>query len=153
MSRAVWGPATWYVLHCMVLKLNDNAPPPVLEKVKVMISRIAANLPCPTCSSHATSYLKQNNFSKVQTLPELRMFMFVFHNKVNERLKKPTLTYEEHVTLYNSMMLSMVLTNMMTIYKSMNQTSVTMMLYSYHRTSMIKDVNVFFAENQSYYHN
>ena len=82
MSKAVWGPATWSMLHCLVLKINDVTN---LESLKGLIINICSNLPCPYCTSHATAILKQERFSQINDILTLKTFMWQFHNKVNER--------------------------------------------------------------------
>ena len=78
--------------------------------------------------------------------------MFNFHKSVNEMLKKPnTLTYEEHIILYDKMELTLVIQNYLNIYNNMNNTNVTMMLYSFHRKKTLNDVNTFFSKNQRLY--
>jgi hypothetical protein len=52
MSKAVWGPATWKLLHCMVLKVKTIEPHQLIE-LKNAIMRIVSNLPCPYCTAHA----------------------------------------------------------------------------------------------------
>jgi Erv1 / Alr family len=151
MSKNVWGPATWHLMHCMVLKIDDNINSSQLEDLKRMISRIISNLPCPYCTDHATSFLKANHFAGVKTISALRYFMFYFHNKVNERLKKPQMGYEEHIQLYVNMNLKIVVDHFFRIYKDMNQTSVTMMLRSYHRQIILKELNQYFMQTQELY--
>ena len=93
MSKSVWGPATWYLLHSMVLKINDDAPAPVITELKKLIRSITSNLPCPSCSAHATSQLSKYKFDSIIHVEGLRQFMHHFHNSVNEMIKKPTITY------------------------------------------------------------
>ncbi len=150
MSKSVWGPATWMLMHSMVLKINDNITTSQLNDLKGIIRNICTNLPCPYCTQHALSYLNSNKFDLISTIYGLRIFMHTFHNNVNIRLKKPTITYEEHIVLYSRMNLKIVLENMLTIYKNMNA-SVTMMLYSYYRGRLVQDVNQYFYKNQSLY--
>jgi hypothetical protein len=150
MSKSVWGPATWQLLHSMVLKINDNVNQSQIKELKMMIINIASNLPCPYCTQHALNYLKTNHFDLIDNIFTIRMFMHKFHNDVNIRLKKPTMTYEEHIILYNRMNLKLVLQNMLAIYKNMNS-SVTMMLYSYYRYKLVQDLNDYFYKNQGLY--
>ena len=149
MSKNVWGPPTWQLLHCMVVKAKDTMTPPQIQELKRMIERIVANLPCPICSTHAKSYFKTNHFTHVDNLDKLRYFMFVFHNNVNKRVNKPLITFEEHNLLYQNMNFELVLINMFQVYQNMNSTNVTMMLYSYHRNSILQDLNKYFITNQS----
>ncbi len=148
MSKNVWGPATWQLLHCMVIKTKEIITPPELQELKKIIERVVSNLPCPICSGHAVSYFKQYNYSRINNIEQLRFFLFSFHNNVNTRLKKPLITYEEHDLIYRNMNLELVLRNMLNVYYHMNSTNVTMMLYSFHRNSIINDLNRYFTENQ-----
>ncbi len=150
MSKSVWGPATWQLLHSVVLKIDDNINKEQLKELKGLISNIASNLPCPYCTQHAMSYLKTNRFDLIDNILSLRMFIHNFHNNVNIRLKKPTMSYEDHIVLYSRTNLKMVIMNMLNIYKNMN-TSVTMMLYSYYRGRLVQDINEYFYRNQHLY--
>jgi hypothetical protein len=152
MSKSVWGPATWYLLHSMVLKINDDTNSETITDLKKLIRNITSNLPCPACSAHATSHLSKMKFDSITTVEGLRRFMFHFHNTVNEMLKKPTtLTYEQHIILFDTMDLRLVIRHFLNIYNNMNSTNVTMMLYSFHRKKTLNDVNTFFVKNQKLY--
>jgi hypothetical protein len=151
MSKNVWGPATWHLLHCIVLKIDDNISSQQLEDVKAIIFRIVSNLPCPYCTDHATSFFKTNKFNSINNIITLRYFIFHFHNKVNERLKKPQMEYEQHLQLYVNMNLKIVIDHFFKVYRDMSQTSVTMMLRSFHRNILLNEVNKYFMRNQELY--
>jgi hypothetical protein len=123
--------------------------PTQIEDLKTIIERIVSNLPCPICSGHANAYFKKNQYIRIKTLDQLRHFLFLFHNNVNQRLEKSGITYEEHDLLYQNMNLEIVLRNMLQVYQNMNHTNVTMMLYSFHRNSIIHDLNKYFIKNDS----
>jgi hypothetical protein len=147
MSKNVWGPPTWQVLHCMALKAKETMTFPQLQELKQIMERMVANLPCPMCSGHATAYFKQHHFQRIQTLQQLQMFLFQFHNSVNTRIKKPLITYEEHLLIYRPMSIDTVVRNMFQVYQHMNNTSVTMMLYSFHRKTILQDLHKYFRQN------
>ena len=149
MSKNVWGPPTWRLLHCLSVKAKDTMTPPQLKELKTIIERIVSNLPCPICSTHAKSYFKLNKFNAILTLDQLRYFIFLFHNNVNSRTNKPSITFEEHNRLYQNMNLETVIMNMFSVYQNMNTTNVTMMLYSYHRQNILQDLNKYLLQNQS----
>jgi hypothetical protein len=149
MSKRVWGPPTWQLLHCMVVKAKDIMTPTQIEDLKTIIERIVSNLPCPICSGHANAYFKKNHYIRIKTLDQLRHFLFLFHNNVNQRLEKSAITYEEHDLLYQNMNMEIVLRNMLQVYQNMNHTNVTMMLYSFHRNSIINDLTKYFIKNDS----
>jgi len=136
----------------MVIKIQDDAPNDVILEIKKLIRGITANLPCPVCSAHAKSQLTKLRFDSITTVEGLRQFMFVFHRSVNEFLKKPILmTYQEHLIIYNNMDLTLVIKNFLNIYNNMSNTNVTMMLYSFHRKTLLNDVNNYFVKYQNLY--
>lgn len=149
MSKNVWGPPTWRLLHCLSVKAKDTMTPPQIKELKTIIERIVSNLPCPMCSSHAKSYFKLNKFASVVTLEQLRYFLFVFHNNVNTRINKPLITYEEHNLIYQNMNLELTIRTMFNVYQNMSSTNVTMMLYSYHRQNSLQDLNLYLVRNQT----
>lgn len=152
MSKSVWGPATWFLLHSIVIKIRDDAPNDVIVELKKIIRGITSNLPCPVCSTHAKSQLSRLRFDSINTVQGLRQFMFVFHNAVNDFLKKPILmTYEEHLIIYNNMELTLVIKNFLNIYNNMSSTNVTMMLYSFHRKVILNEINNYFVKHQALY--
>ena len=152
MSRAIWGPATWYLLHCMVLKIDDTIHRPILEELKNMVYIVISNLPCPMCSNHAVSYFNSHQYNRITTLEQLRFFIYSFHEDVNKRLNKPSvMTYAEHVVFYQAFHLSSVIKNVIHIYENMNNTNITMMMYSFHRKRMVTDLDQYFKKNASYY--
>jgi hypothetical protein len=149
MTKAVWGPATWKLLHCMVLKVNSLEPSQLIE-LKNTIMRIVSNLPCPYCTSHAMSTMATSNFKTISTINDLKMFMFQFHNKVNQQVNKKLITYEEHLPLYCELNIEAVLQNFLYVYQQQIG-GVTMMLYGFHRKQMLIDVVNFFKRNKRLY--
>jgi len=149
MAKAVWGPATWKLLHCMVLKV-DNLEPNQLIELKNAIMRIVSNLPCPYCTSHALSNIASSNFKMINDANDLKLFMFQFHNKVNQQVNKKLITYEEHVPLYCNLNMEQVLQDFLNIYQKQIG-GVTMMLYAFHRKQMLIDVVNFFKRNKRLY--
>jgi hypothetical protein len=145
MQKSVWGPATWKLLHTLVLKINDNITYSQLIDLKNIILRILHNLPCPYCTSHALSYISASNYKSINNINDLRIFIFNFHNNVNKRLNKPIITYEEHVQLYN-ISINIVGKQFIYIYSNNNK-GITMMLYNYHRKQMINDLINYFKAN------
>jgi hypothetical protein len=152
MSRNVWGPPTWQLLHCMALKAKETITPSQLQELKTIIERLVSNLPCPMCSAHAISYFKANHFQRIQTIEQLQMFLFLFHNSVNSRIQKSLLTYEDHLLLYRYMSIETVVQNMFHVYQHMNSTNVTMMLYSFHRKNILHDLHKYFKQNNQLFH-
>jgi hypothetical protein len=136
----------------MVLKIDDNVQRPVLEELKTIVYVVISNLPCPMCSNHAMAYFNSHQYTRIATIEQLRFFIYSFHEDVNKRLKKPsTLTYAEHVLFYQQFNLSMVIKNVIHIYENMNNTNVTMMMYSFHRKRMVTDLDQYFRKHSALY--
>ncbi len=148
MQKSVWGPITWRLLHMMVLKVNDNITPTQIIELKNIILRILSNLPCPYCTSHAIAHITSSNYKSIQNVTDLRIFMFQFNNKVNQRLNKPLITYEQHTDIYCNLNLIPVINDFITNYQSKNS-GVTMMLYNFHRKQMVLDVIKYFKRNNT----
>lgn len=84
-----WGPITWFFLHSFAEKIEDSAFLANRHKYLSLILNLCSNLPCPSCSVHAKTYLTRNRFlTVVKNRNDLRLFLWKFHNAVNTRLKK-----------------------------------------------------------------
>lgn len=147
MSKSVWGPATWTMLHCLVLKIKDDATN--IEELKTIISSICDNLPCPYCTAHAQSIIQKSNFSKMKDILSLRVFVFQLHNKVNEKLKKPQMEYSVHLEKYKNSKLVDVINTFVKVYN--NNGGTTMMLYSFHKKQVITQLKNYFRTFASLY--
>lgn len=147
MSKSVWGPATWAMLHCLVLKIKDDANN--IEQLKTMISSICDNLPCPYCTAHAQGIIQKSNFSKIKDILSLKVFVFQLHNKVNEKLKKPQMEYSEHLEKYKNVKLVNVINTFVKAYN--DNAGTTMMLYSFHKKQVTNQLKMYFKNYASLY--
>jgi hypothetical protein len=147
MSKSVWGPATWAMLHCLVLKIKDDANN--IEQLKTMISSICDNLPCPYCTAHAQGIIQKSNFSKIKDILSLKVFVFQLHNKVNEILKKPQMQYSVHLEKYKNLNLIMVINTFIKAFN--NNSGTTMMLYSFHKKQVTEQLRNYFKNYASLY--
>ena len=84
----VWGPITWELLHVISYKINEQYFIDNRKKVLMIINSILSCLPCPECSSHA-EYLYRSNIKKIVSKKTLIEFVFLLHNSVNVKIKKP----------------------------------------------------------------
>lgn len=150
MRKSEWGPITWKIIHCLSIKSNPNLSQDQFNDIKNIISRIVSNLPCPYCTSHAIEYFAKNNYKSVKNIKELTLYLFNFHNNVNIRINKPTITLEEHNKIYTDMNLVNTVQAFINIYQK-NTHSVTMMLYNFHRKQMVYDVYLYFQKTKPLY--
>ena len=96
-----WGAPTWSLFHVLAEKTKPELFSTIRNELIDIIVLIATNLPCPNCSGHATQYLKRVNLNAIQTQDQLRYFLFLFHNSVNERKHVPLYEFEELSTRYS----------------------------------------------------
>ena len=88
MSPEQWGPPIWTLFHTLVQRIKDEKYAELGPQLFFYIKRIARYLPCPDCSSHATSFLNKVDGSKLKTKTDLANAIFMMHNAVNMRKKK-----------------------------------------------------------------
>lgn len=90
-DKLKWGPAIWNLLHAVpaMLKSVHN-----IHKAVELINNIYLLLPCEECHNHAKEYLFNNrimitNYQDLNVAKkEIKLYLFNFHNEVNQRLSK-----------------------------------------------------------------
>jgi hypothetical protein len=95
MVENKWGPAIWSFLHGLAEMIHPVHYLIVKDTLWNFIKEICNTLPCPDCSSHATSYL-----SKIRTpatKDQLVQTLYTFHNVVNQNTGKPPFPIERLV--------------------------------------------------------
>ena len=70
----MWGPPTWVFLHALCEKINPNHYLVIKESLWNKLKELCANLPCPDCAEHATTYLNGINFRTIQTKEQLKVW-------------------------------------------------------------------------------
>jgi hypothetical protein len=121
MSKYVWGNATWYIFHTLAEKLKPEHDGEV-QHILFHFKQVCFNLPCPSCSQHATETLQNAKLDKVKTRDDLKTFFFEFHNVVNKRLKKQIFTMDECNKLYSTANTVNIVNHFISVMKS-NQIS------------------------------
>lgn len=94
------GPGIWYLLHeraFNVISYTDKIT--LVEDVK----RLQINFPCVECGRHMGEYMKTFDIiDSINIESGLFIYLWKFHNAVNVRLNKPTITLEDAKTLFDS---------------------------------------------------
>jgi hypothetical protein len=104
-NPATFGPGIWYVIHLNAKKANNEASK---KQFKEFMEHTIQNLPCSTCQQHATSYYQSNPLKDYWNVKEngedigLFKWTWNFHNTVNNKLKKPYVTWENAKMLFDS---------------------------------------------------
>ena len=84
-KKMKWGESVWFFFHTIAEKVKPESFATVRVELLHLITSICRNLPCPTCSEHATTYLANTNLNTIKTKEQLIEFFYTFHNEVNKR--------------------------------------------------------------------
>jgi hypothetical protein len=94
MYPPVWGPPFWDTIHLIAYIYPEN---PTIERqnsMTALLLNLSPNLPCHDCGTHSTVYMKEFP-PAVESRDMLKKWAVDFHNEVNKRTGKTSLTYEE----------------------------------------------------------
>jgi hypothetical protein len=100
----VWGPSFWFILHNGAINYPLHANNICKQRMKQFIYGMEVMIPCEQCSDHATSFIEKNRNNLdniVSSRNKLFNFFVDFHNEINERYKKPIMSYDEAYRLYS----------------------------------------------------
>ena len=86
-AKLVWGPPIWYFFHTIAHKIKESSYSFLKNDLFNHIILVCSNLPCPTCSKHASQYLESVESRKLQTKQDFKLMLFQFHNVVNKKLE------------------------------------------------------------------
>jgi hypothetical protein len=113
MSPGVWGPVFWTTMH--IVSLGYPRTPTEDEKAAAsnFYNSLAYMIPCPICKEHYRHFLETDPVDDaLNSRDELITWVFNLHNKVNEKLSKKQVTWEEFIqqmsVLSNKQSLSIV---------------------------------------------
>ena len=84
-KKMKWGEPVWFFFHTIAEKVKPESFAIIRVELLQLIVSICRNLPCPTCSQHATAYLANANINNIKTKEQLIDFFYNFHNEVNGR--------------------------------------------------------------------
>ena len=94
-KKILWGPPFWFFFHTLAEKVKPELFHQNRDAILGIVREICQNLPCPTCTSHATQYLNKINFNAIRTKQDFIMMLFEFHNSVNKLKNLPIFPYSE----------------------------------------------------------
>lgn len=105
ISNYHWGPAGWQFLHSVTFSYPTNPTVQEKEQFKQFFQQLKYVLPCPSCREHyADGIEKTVPIDKyLDSRESLTQWLWKLHNSVNERLGKPTVSYESVKQKYESM--------------------------------------------------
>ena len=96
MSPAVWGPIFWATMH--IVSIGYAVIPTEEEKRGAIqfYESLTQVIPCPICKEHYAQILKAVP-PAVENRNALIEWVFDVHNKVNEQLGYPVITFEQYI--------------------------------------------------------
>jgi hypothetical protein len=98
---SVWGPALWFSMHNGALRYPINASPVVASRMKGFILGLPEIIPCIDCKEHARSHVESTDLNSVTSGRKALFCFFVsFHNFVNKRYGKPSMSCEKAMDMY-----------------------------------------------------
>lgn len=99
----VFGPPAWFTYHNGTAHLPENLTLQQQMQLLGFIRGIPLMTPCGVCQTHATKYINDHDSElreAIKTRDGAFAWFVEFHNFVNLRNGKPTLTVDEARTLY-----------------------------------------------------
>jgi Zn-finger nucleic acid-binding protein len=103
ISKSTWGPILWIFFHGMGSLLATIVNPELRDsytkRMWVLTKELLETVPCPYCRGHALDEYKAKKMiddsKKEETRNAYQVYFFEFHNRVNTRLHKTNISYEE----------------------------------------------------------
>lgn len=143
-APSVWGPPTWTLLHTMAEKIHEEDFNKLMPQMFILIKRICAYLPCPDCSQHATQFLAKLKPEQMASKIEFKNTLYLFHNMVNARKKKPLFNYG-NINYYQNLNIINVFNNFISIYNTKG--NMKLLTESFQRVLVIKDLKRWLINN------
>jgi hypothetical protein len=95
LAKSVWGPACWTYLHAAAAQCKQ--PSHFIDLLRSLLP----TLPCDTCRKHMREYMERNPPERYISISEdASTYMYIMHNSVNERLRKPVLAESKFLEYY-----------------------------------------------------
>jgi hypothetical protein len=138
-KKVKWGPAVWYALHTLSVKVKEDSFQTVRKDLLEMIYMTCIHLPCPDCANHAKEYLDKMNFNNIKTKEDLKVMLFQFHNDVNKRKGYEQFPYEKIDEMYSKANTVPVLQNFLAHFQDRKYRSIKLLATDLHRNLLSND--------------
>ena len=141
---SIWGPPIWVFLHTLAAKINENDYNKLISELFPLIKRVCSLLPCPECSQHASIFLGKIQPKDISTKKDFINTIYLFHNSVNYRSKKPLYNYS-NIDIYKKYNFINVFKNFVKVYNTKG--NMNMLNESFRRDFVIKDLKKWLKKN------
>jgi len=141
---SIWGPPIWTFLHTLAAKIKEEDYNRLIPELLSLIKRVCSLLPCPECSQHATIFLGKIQLKNISTKKDFINTIYLFHNSVNHRNKKPLYSYS-NIDMYKNYNFINVFKNFVRVYNTKG--NMNMINESFRRDFVIKDLKKWLRKN------
>ena len=145
-GKMVWGQPVWFLLHTLSYKVKEETFPQFRDELLRIIYVICTNLPCPTCSEHAKTYLDGINMATIRSKEQLKIMLFTFHNVVNQKKGYPIFSYNECEAKYTKAITINMIHNFMPFFKDKAR-SLKLMASDFQKRYTVKMLEKWFQKN------
>lgn len=136
MSTKEWGNCTWILFHTIAEQISEDYFQKNKELFIKFIKNTCYNLPCPYCAADATKILNRAYIQKINTKTDFIIFLIQFHNIVNIKLNKDTVTTENIINTYKQVNLKAIMEQFIILF-SMSYGNMKMFTATQKRQSFI----------------
>jgi hypothetical protein len=149
----VWGPPIWTLFHTLIEKLNEKYYNLIYPQLFNIIKQICKFLPCPECSNDATMFLSRIKIQALNTKSNFKNIMYLFHNYVNKKKRKPLFNFL-NINIYKNKNLLLVIKNFINVYntkgnmKLLTDSFQRQMIINNFRKWIVNNIGAFFETPQ-----
>jgi hypothetical protein len=144
MSPTYWGPSVWIFLHTLAARISEEGYRTLQVGIYHIVERILALLPCPECSADALSFFRTIPKKTLYTKVSLANALYLLHNKVNAKLRKP-LFNSTNLSTYEYANLGKAYGNFVQVF---NTTSTRIMADNMQRRMFLKQMDNWLVRNR-----
>lgn len=145
-QKMKWGEPVWFLFHTLAHKIKEEEFSNIRLEIIGFIVSICQNLPCPSCTNHATEYMKNVNFNRIETTNDFKRFLFDFHNKVNKEKGYPIYEFDKLDEKYERANTVNIINHFFTHYNN-KQFNVNMITANMHRERIIVSFKKWLNDN------
>ena len=105
-TKSLWGRPLWFSLHYGAYHYPANPDNRMIDMNVGFIRGLPIMIPCDMCKNHAYDYISNFTDAQLRSISSDKEKLFTwyweFHNSVNERTGKPTITLQDAIRLYET---------------------------------------------------
>lgn len=149
-AKIIWGPPIWYFFHTIAHKIKESSYLSLKNDILMHIVQVCNNLPCPSCSKHASQYLESIDMKKINSKQDLKLMLFQFHNVVNKRLGKQEFSIIELDKKYENANFNKILATFFHFFEDKHK-SVHMLSNDMHTQRISNKMRSWYSENLNHF--